>query len=84
MSHKLDGAANGLQFEIISPGEDEALINGARLGRLKVPERHGIDTPNFLAITSRGTIPHVTPDVLSEHLDIKGVHLALEDCKLLW
>ncbi len=55
--------------------------NNARTGKLNLEGRKSIDTPNFLAISSRGAIPHITPDVLSEHTGIRGVHMPLEDCK---
>lgn len=55
--------------------------SNARLGELAIKERSVIRTPNFLAVASRGVVPHITPDVLSEHTVIGGVHMALEDCK---
>jgi hypothetical protein len=55
--------------------------SNARAGKLTLKGRKGLDTPNFLGICSRGAIPHVTPDVLSEHTEVKGVHMALEDCE---
>lgn len=72
-------ASKRLQFEIVSP--ERTLGLGERLGRLIVSQRNTVDTPNFLAITSRGVIPHITPDVIQEHLKLSGVHFALEDCK---
>lgn len=58
----------------------------ARTGKLALEGRRAVETPNFLAITSRGAVPHITPDVLLEHTGIGGVHMALEDCEfsLLW
>jgi hypothetical protein len=53
----------------------------ARVGLIQLPGRKPISTPNFFAITSRGVIPHLTPDVISNHTNISGVHLALEDCE---
>ena len=60
--------------------------SNARLGDFAVEGRNIIQTPNFFAITSRGVVPHITPDVLSQHTGIGGVHIALEDCKFeaLW
>jgi queuine tRNA-ribosyltransferase len=55
--------------------------SGARLGHLVLKDRKPIETPNFLAITSRGVVPHLTPDVVLEHTQFSGVHLALEDCE---
>jgi Queuine tRNA-ribosyltransferase len=53
----------------------------ARTGTLALRRRRVVETPNFLAITSRGSVPHITPDVLLEHTGIGGVHMALEDCE---
>jgi queuine tRNA-ribosyltransferase subunit QTRTD1 len=68
----------------VPPRIDSAVIdnNEARLGSLQLPGRKVIETPNFFAITSRGVIPHMTPDVISDYTRFNGVHLALEDCKL--
>jgi hypothetical protein len=55
--------------------------SNARTGKLTLKGRKGFDTPNFLGICSRGAIPHITPDVLSEHTEVEGVHMALEDCE---
>ncbi|KXJ93451.1 tRNA-guanine(15) transglycosylase-like protein [Microdochium bolleyi] len=55
---------------------------GARLGRLAFPrqrQRLPIDTPNFIAITSRGSVPHMTPDVVTRHTQLGGAYMALED-----
>ena len=68
-----------LVFEILSG--PEANVAGPRLGRLSIHGRNEIETPNFFAVTSRGVIPHLTPDVISSHIQIGGVHMALEDCK---
>lgn len=53
-----------------------------RLGRLTLPNRHAIETPHYLASTSRGVVPHITPDTFRHSTRISGVHLALEDCEL--
>ena len=52
----------------------------ARLGRLSLPGRKPIDTPNFVAMTSRGVIPHLTPDFVQKSTDFGAAHMALEDC----
>lgn len=52
-----------------------------RLGRLVVKDRQELETPNFFSIASRGSVPHLTPDVVSAYSQIGGVHMALEDCK---
>ncbi|KAK9325844.1 hypothetical protein V1517DRAFT_149955 [Lipomyces orientalis] len=38
-----------------------------------------IPTPNFILPTSRGTIPHITPDNARKHVDIPAVFVSLED-----
>jgi queuine tRNA-ribosyltransferase accessory subunit len=52
----------------------------ARLGELKLRGRKPIQTPNFTGVTSRGTIPHLTPDVLTKYTSISSAYMALEDC----
>lgn len=53
----------------------------ARLGRLIVPDRKPVDTPNFIDTASRGAIPHLTIDVLTKHTEVNGAYMALEDCE---
>ncbi|SMR56618.1 unnamed protein product [Zymoseptoria tritici ST99CH_1E4] len=50
-----------------------------RLGRLVLPGRQAIDTPHFLANTSRGIVPHITQDTFKRDTDLNGVYVALED-----
>ncbi|KFY42088.1 hypothetical protein V494_02606 [Pseudogymnoascus sp. VKM F-4513 (FW-928)] len=51
----------------------------ARLGRIAVKGRRTLDTPNFLALTSRGVVPHVSPDVVEEQTEFAGIYMAIED-----
>ena len=51
-----------------------------RLGRLTLPGRAAIETPHYLAITSRGVVPHLTQDTFARDTNIKGVYVPLEDC----
>ncbi|KAF8540323.1 tRNA-guanine(15) transglycosylase-like protein [Trichophaea hybrida] len=53
-------------------------IAGPRLGRL-ICKNVQIDTPAFIAPTSRGVVPHLSHDNLRDHTDIGGVYVALED-----
>lgn len=53
---------------------------GPRLGLLSCQGRMTLETPNIFGITSRGVIPHITPDILASEIQIGGVHMALEDC----
>ena len=68
-----------MAFEVLKP----AILDGsaARLGRLAIACRRSLETPNFFAVTSRGAVPHITPDNVSKHLQIGGAYMALEDCK---
>ncbi|KAI3317785.1 tRNA-guanine transglycosylase [Xylariaceae sp. AK1471] len=52
---------------------------GARLGTLALPKRRPIDTPNFIGLTARGAVPHLTPDNVSKRSELGGVYIALED-----
>jgi len=72
--------AKRLSFQILSHINSSTF--GSRLGRLSVQGRKDLDTPNFMAISSRGVIPHITPDMIAAHTQVGGVHMALEDCKL--
>lgn len=53
----------------------------ARLGRLALPQRQAIETPNFFAVTSRGVVPHLTPDTIARYGRFPGVYMAMEDCE---
>jgi queuine tRNA-ribosyltransferase accessory subunit len=53
---------------------------GPRCGRLALQGRVALDTPTFIGITSRGVVPHLTPDVYSKYSELHGCHMALEDC----
>ncbi|KAH7371842.1 putative Queuine tRNA-ribosyltransferase-like protein [Cadophora sp. MPI-SDFR-AT-0126] len=66
-----------LLFEILSHVDPS--VSGPRLGRLSLPRRRDVLTPDFFAIGSRGVVPHITSDVISAHTQFGGVHMALED-----
>ncbi|KAF2871095.1 tRNA-guanine(15) transglycosylase-like protein [Massariosphaeria phaeospora] len=51
----------------------------ARLGRLSLPGRSNILTPAFLGNTSRGVLPHISPDNFRKLVELEGVYMALED-----
>jgi queuine tRNA-ribosyltransferase accessory subunit len=73
------GKGKRILFEVLSRVDpDEA---GSRLGRLALKGRKDLETPNFLAVSSRGVVPHITPDIISTQTQIGGVHIALEDCE---
>jgi queuine tRNA-ribosyltransferase len=68
-----------MAFQLLKKG---VAGSAARIGRLALPNRRPIDTPNFVASTSRGAVPHVTPDNLAKHTTFGGAYMALEDCEL--
>lgn len=53
----------------------------ARLGRLALPGRRILDTPHYLANTSRGVVPHITQDTFVRDTNLSGLYIALEDCE---
>lgn len=57
----------------------ETAVLGARRGTLSLAGR-SISTPHYLALTSRGAVPHISHDNLREHCAVRGVYLGLEDC----
>lgn len=68
-----------MKFDILKTIASDGVT--ARLGRLALPRREAIDTPNFFAVTSRGVLPHVTPDNLARYAKFPGVYMAMEDCE---
>lgn len=55
--------------------------NAARLGLLRLPNREAIETPHYIGVASRGVVPHLSPDNYAKETGIRGVYMALEDCK---
>ncbi|KAK6514024.1 hypothetical protein TWF506_008451 [Arthrobotrys conoides] len=51
----------------------------ARTGVLNLSKGFTVQTPNFLAPTSRGVVPHLSPDNLERNTGVEGVFVALED-----
>ena len=68
-----------LSFELLEPLSHEY---GARLGHLCFPGRQPIETPHYIAISSRGAVPHLSQDTMGQSTAIKGLYTALEDCML--
>lgn len=62
-------------------GHVDPAVIGPRLARVLMDGRKDLHTPNFIAVTSRGVVPHMTPDVILANSEIGAVHMALEDCK---
>lgn len=68
-------------FEVLKKAVDGS-TSAARLGRLSLSKRNPIETPNYIAVASRGVVPHVTPDNLKKHVSVGAAYMALEDCWL--
>lgn len=79
MSNDTPNDTPSMKFKVLKAAVAEG--SALRLGRLAFSGRRTIDTPNYFAVTSRGAIPHITPDNANNHLDTSGVYMALEDCK---
>jgi queuine tRNA-ribosyltransferase len=68
-----------MKFEVLKAVLAEGA--SARLGRLTFPRRKVLETPDFFSLTSRGVVPHITPDNLSKYVHNGGVYVGLEDCR---
>ena len=67
--------SEGMSFSVVK----NAVEGAARVGRLVIPKRQSLDTPNFFGMTSRGAVPHITPDNLARHTQLAGVYMPRED-----
>lgn len=78
MANKRPSEPKGLSFDV-----DEFMFpqNGQRLGKLIVQGRTAINTPHYLAVSSKGFVPHLSQDMARKSTDIQGIYAALEDCK---
>ena len=56
-------------------------VDEARLGKLSCLGKREIETPNYVALSARGAVPHLSQDTVRDHTAIKGVHMALEGCE---
>ena len=54
---------------------------GARVGQLLRNGRTAIETPHYVVTTSRGVVPHVSPDVLAKSTAVSAIYIPLEDCE---
>ena len=67
-----------LDFEIVEP---QGVGKPARCGLLSFRDRRSIQTPHYIASSSRGTVPHVSQDNLREHTCVSSLYAGLEDCE---
>ena len=71
--------SSGPSFKVVKPVNHEV---GARLGCLSFPGRQALETPDYIAVSSRGAVPHLSQDTMRDSTSIKGLYAGLEDCKL--
>ena len=64
-------------FKLENDGETG---NESRLGTLKYPDKPPLSTPHYFSISSRGCVPHLTPDMMRDETSIKALYAAFEDC----
>lgn len=69
--------AEWMRFDVLKAVTGDGAT--ARLGRLALPCRDAVDTPNFFAVASRGAVPHLTPDNIAKYGRFPGVYMAMED-----
>ncbi|KAK3994711.1 putative queuine tRNA-ribosyltransferase [Cladorrhinum sp. PSN332] len=67
-----------MRFQVLKTALKDAAAT-ARPGRLSFPGRRPIETPNYIAVTSRGCLPHLTPDNVAKHIKSSGTYMSLED-----
>ncbi|GAM36265.1 hypothetical protein TCE0_018r05224 [Talaromyces pinophilus] len=51
----------------------------ARVGKFVLPNRKPIQTPHYITITSRGAVPHISPDIVRNSTSIGSLYVGLED-----
>ncbi|OJJ48510.1 hypothetical protein ASPZODRAFT_140800 [Penicilliopsis zonata CBS 506.65] len=64
------------QFTIL---KGAAPVLAPRLGRLVLAGRKPISTPHFVPLTSRGTVAHLSHDVMRDQTSIASLYCGLED-----
>ena len=82
-------AKSGIVFNLQTVRSGDAASSGnsggARIGRFAAAGSGvSFNTPNFVAQTSRGAVPHLSGDNLRDHTDVRVVYVALEDCELFF
>lgn len=45
--------------------------------------RATLQTPHYIALSSRGAVAHLSQDMMRKHTNVKSIHVALEDCELV-
>ena len=68
-----------LNFTLLNPTTSSTLT--PRLGNLAITGRKTISTPHYIALTSRGAVPHIAHDVMQKQTAIGSLYFGLEDCR---
>lgn len=76
--HAEPDTATGMTFTVLKQATGD---QRTRLGRLARQGKKPIETPHHIGTTSRGVVPHLSPDTMAKKTELKGVYIALEDCK---
>ncbi|KAI9037040.1 tRNA-ribosyltransferase family protein [Aspergillus affinis] len=66
-----------LNFTLLNPTTSSTLT--PRLGNLAIAGRKTISTPHYIALTSRGAVPHIAHDVMQKQTAIGSLYFGLED-----
>ncbi|KAK6004543.1 hypothetical protein QM012_008405 [Aureobasidium pullulans] len=67
--------SEGTMFKVTTASTSSAV----RAGLLSLPNRQAIETPHYLALASRGAVPHLTQDNVTKHTNLCGAYMAVED-----
>lgn len=78
MAVKSTYASGALSFDLRDISTSDCT---ERLGKLSIRDRMTIHTPHYLPVSSRGCVPHISQDMARNRTSIKGIYVALEDCK---
>lgn len=68
---------NRMTFSVLS---SSAPVLAPRVGRLTIPGRKTLSTPHYISLTSKGTVPHITHDLVQKETAINSLYVGLEDC----
>lgn len=72
-------STKSVSFEVFAVAPNH--FDKARLGKLSCSGKKEIQTPNYIALSARGAVPHLSQDTVQNHTAIRGIHMALEDCE---
>lgn len=69
--------AHRMSFSVVG---SSAPILAPRVGKLAIASRNAISTPHYIPLTSKGTVPHITHDLVQKETAINSLYVGLEDC----